>query len=90
MDAFLYCSKPDRQLDKGYSERGRVEEEVNMDSVRRTMLKTGAAATAVAAAPGVFAPQAEQADTFYENGSIHIHFEQTGSGSPCCSLLAGD
>jgi hypothetical protein len=63
---------------KGYSKRGRVEEEVDMDSVRRTMLKTGAAATAVAAAPGVFAQQAEQADTFYENGSIHIHFEQTG------------
>jgi pimeloyl-ACP methyl ester carboxylesterase len=74
---------------KGYSKRGRVEEEVDMDSVRRTMLKTGAAATAVAAAPGVFAQQAEQADTFYENGSIHIHFEQTGSGFPLLFIAGG-
>ena len=60
-----------------------------MDSVRRTMLKTGAAATAVAAAPGVFAQQAEQADTFYENGPVHIHFEQTGSGFPLLLIAGG-
>jgi pimeloyl-ACP methyl ester carboxylesterase len=66
-----------------------VEEEVDMDSVRRTMLKTGAAATAVAAAPGVFAQQAEQADTFYENGPVHIHFEQTGSGFPLLLIAGG-
>jgi hypothetical protein len=40
-----------------------------MDSIRRTMLKTGAAATALAAAPGMLAQQAGQAATsFYENG----------------------
>ena len=82
MDAVLYCSRPDRQLDKGYSKRGRVEEEVDMDSVRRTMLKTGAAATAVAAAPGVFAQQAEQADTFYEKWPRSHPFRADGLWLP--------
>jgi hypothetical protein len=46
-----------------------------MDPIRRNILATGAAATAVAAAPQVFAQQAGQGTTkFYEN----IYFTDPG------------
>jgi hypothetical protein len=62
-----------------------------MDSIRRTMLKTGAAATAFAAAPGMLAQQAGQAATsFYENDPVCIHFEETGSGFPLLLIAGGD
>ena len=56
-----------------------------MDPIRRTILATGAAATAVAAAPRVFAQQTGQdaaAVSFYEKGAVRIHFEEAGSGFP--------
>jgi pimeloyl-ACP methyl ester carboxylesterase len=56
------------------------------------MLKTGAAATAVAAAPGVFAQQAGQggaATSFYEKGAVRIYFEETGSGLPLLLIAGG-
>jgi hypothetical protein len=51
---------------------------------------TGAAATTLAAAPGMLAQQAGQAATsFYENGPVRIHFEETGSGSPLLLIAGG-
>ena len=48
-----------------------------MDPIRRTILATGAAATAVAAAPRVFAQQTgqeQQLSSFYEKGAVRIHY----------------
>jgi pimeloyl-ACP methyl ester carboxylesterase len=63
-----------------------------MDSVRRTLLTTGAAATAVAAAPGVFAQQAGQGEaamSFYERGAVRIRYEEHGSGFPLLLIAGG-
>src|SRR5258706_15139773 len=63
-----------------------------MDSIRRTLLTTGAAATAMAAAPRVFAQQTGQggaAKSFYEKGSVRIHFEEAGSGFPLLLIAGG-
>ena len=68
-----------------------------MDSNRRTILTTGAAATAVAAAPQaftqqVFAQQAGQGGTvvnFYEKSAVRIHFEEAGSGFPLLLIAGG-
>jgi pimeloyl-ACP methyl ester carboxylesterase len=63
-----------------------------MDSIRRGILKTGAAATAMAAAPGVFAQQAGQGGTamsFYEKGPVRIRFEEAGSGFPLLLIPGG-
>src|SRR6202171_1473382 len=56
-----------------------------MDPIRRNMLATGAAATVMAAAPGVFAQQAGPggaATSFYEKGNIRIRYQEIGSGFP--------
>ena len=63
-----------------------------MDPLRREILKTGAAATVIAAAPRVFAQQAGQdgaAMSFYENGPVRIHYEEAGSGFPLLVLAGG-
>jgi pimeloyl-ACP methyl ester carboxylesterase len=62
-----------------------------MDSSRRTVLTTGAAATAVAAAPNVFAQQAGQggAMQFYEKGAVRIRYEEAGSGFPLLLIPGG-
>jgi len=63
-----------------------------MDSIRRTILTTGAAATAMAAAPRVFAQQAGQGGTamsFYEKGAVRIHYEEAGSGFPLLLIAGG-
>jgi len=63
-----------------------------MDSTRRTVLTTGAAATAVAAAPRVLAQQTGQggaAVRFYEKGPVRIHFEEVGSGFPLLLIAGG-
>src|ERR1700681_802300 len=63
-----------------------------MDSIRRTILTTGAAATAMAAAPRVFAQQAGQGGTAmgtYEKGAVRIHFEEAGSGFPLLLIAGG-
>jgi pimeloyl-ACP methyl ester carboxylesterase len=63
-----------------------------MDSIRRAILTTGAAATATAAAPRVFAQQTapgEAANNFYEKGAVRIHFEETGSGFPLLIIPGG-
>jgi len=63
-----------------------------MDPIRRNILATGAAATAVAAASRVFAQQAGQggaAKRFYEKGAVRIHFEEAGSGFPLLLIAGG-
>jgi pimeloyl-ACP methyl ester carboxylesterase len=59
-----------------------------MDSMRRTILATGAAATAVAAVPGVLAQQTG-GGAFYEKGPVRIHFEETGSDFPLLLIPGG-
>src|SRR5262245_21384579 len=63
-----------------------------MDRKRRKILKAGAAATAMAAAPRVFAQQAERGGTamsFYERGQVRIRFEEFGSGFPLLLIAGG-
>jgi pimeloyl-ACP methyl ester carboxylesterase len=60
-----------------------------MDPIRRKIVATGAAATAMAAAPGVFAQQAGQGPRFYEKGPVRIRYEETGSGFPLLMIAGG-
>ena len=63
-----------------------------MRSTRRAMLATGAAATAAAAAPRLFAQQAGKGGTplsFYEKGHVRIHYEEAGSGFPLLLIAGG-
>jgi pimeloyl-ACP methyl ester carboxylesterase len=63
-----------------------------MDPIRRTILTTGAAATAMAAAPRVFAQATGQGGTamsIFEKGGVRIHFEEAGSGYPLLLIAGG-
>ena len=62
-----------------------------MDSNRRNILTTGVAATAMAAAPRVFAQQTGQGESmrFYEKGPVRIRFEEHGSGFPLLLIAGG-
>jgi pimeloyl-ACP methyl ester carboxylesterase len=63
-----------------------------MDPIRRKLLATGAAATAMAAARRVFARQTGQRGAgmaFYEKGSVRIRYEETGSGFPLLLIAGG-
>src|SRR5450432_2782593 len=60
-----------------------------MDPIRRKILKTGAAATVIAAAPRVLAQQGATAVSFYEKGPVRIHYEETGSGFPLLLIAGG-
>src|SRR5882762_2289873 len=63
-----------------------------MDSTRRTILATGATATAMATAPRLFAQQTGQGGSampFYEKGAVRIHFEEAGSGFPLLLIAGG-
>jgi pimeloyl-ACP methyl ester carboxylesterase len=64
-----------------------------VDRIRRKILKTGAAATAIAAtAPHVLAQQATQAGAgakFYEKGGVRIRYEDHGSGFPLLMIAGG-
>ncbi len=57
-----------------------------MDTNRRTLLTTGAAVAAVAAAPRAFA---QTAAPFYEKGNVRIHYQDTGSGFPLLIIPGG-
>jgi pimeloyl-ACP methyl ester carboxylesterase len=59
-----------------------------MDPIRRTILTTGAAATAMAAASRVFA-QGGTAMSVFEKGGVRIHFEEAGSGFPLLLIAGG-
>jgi len=62
-----------------------------MDRIRRTILKTGAGAAAMAAAQQVFAQQGGQggAARFFEKGSVRIRYEEAGSGFPLLLIAGG-
>jgi pimeloyl-ACP methyl ester carboxylesterase len=67
-----------------------------LNSIRRALLKMGAAATAMAAAPRVFAQQSGPQGaakgvsmSFYERGDVRIHFEEAGSGFPLLLIAGG-
>jgi pimeloyl-ACP methyl ester carboxylesterase len=63
-----------------------------IDQTRRTIITTGAAATAVAATSRVLAQQAGQggsAMSFYEKGPVRIHFQEAGSGIPLLIIAGG-
>jgi pimeloyl-ACP methyl ester carboxylesterase len=69
-----------------------IVEDAMIDSIRRNILATGAAATAVAAAPGVFAQQTGQGGAtalFYEKGPVRIHYDEAGSGFPLLLIAGG-
>jgi pimeloyl-ACP methyl ester carboxylesterase len=55
-----------------------------MDPIRRNILATGVAAAATAAAPHVFAQQADQRGAFklYEKGNFRIRYQEVGNGFP--------
>ncbi len=59
-----------------------------MDPIRRKMLTTGAAATAMAAAPRALA-QSGAAPSFYQRGAVRIHYEEAGSGFPLLLIAGG-
>jgi len=62
-----------------------------MDPIRRKIVKAGAAATVMAAAPRVLAQtgQAGSAMSFYEKGPVRIHYEEAGSGFPLLLIAGG-
>jgi len=63
-----------------------------MDPIRRNVLATGAAASAMAAAPRAFAQQAGQGvptTSFYEKGPVRIHYQEVGSGFPLLLIAGG-
>src|SRR6202049_598262 len=63
-----------------------------MDPVRRKILATGAAATAMAAVRRVFGQETGKgagAMSFYEKGPVRIRYEQAGSGFPLLLIAGG-
>jgi pimeloyl-ACP methyl ester carboxylesterase len=63
-----------------------------MDANRRTVLTTGAAAAAIAAAPGAFAQAAAQGAStgrFFQKGNVRIHYHEAGSGIPLLIIPGG-
>src|SRR5262245_59777966 len=63
-----------------------------IDPIRRKILKAGAAATVMAAAPRALAQQAGQGGTamsFYEKGPVRIRYQETGSGFPLLLIAGG-
>jgi pimeloyl-ACP methyl ester carboxylesterase len=69
-----------------------VKESTDMDPIRRDLLKTGAAVTALAAAPGLFAQRQQKhsgKSGFYEKGPVRIHYEEFGSGFPLLGIAGG-
>ena len=61
------------------------------DPTRRSILKAGAAAAAMAAMPRVLAQQAGKGGTgkFYEKGPVRIRYEEAGTGFPLMLLPGG-
>ena len=62
-----------------------------IDKIRRTILATGAAVTAMAAAPRVFAQAGPGGITtdFFQKGPVRIHYETAGSGFPLLLIAGG-
>jgi pimeloyl-ACP methyl ester carboxylesterase len=62
-----------------------------VNAIRRKLLKTGAAAVAIAATPKVLARQSGNAASgrFYERGNVRIRYEETGTGFPLLLISGG-
>jgi pimeloyl-ACP methyl ester carboxylesterase len=60
-----------------------------VDKTRREILKAGAAASAMAAVPGVLAQQVVPKGSFYEKGKVRIHYQEAGSGFPLLLIPGG-
>ncbi|HEX2828368.1 MAG TPA: alpha/beta hydrolase [Burkholderiales bacterium] len=61
-----------------------------MDSKRRALLGTGAAAAAIAATGGAFgASEAKPGGSFYRRGDVRIHYQDVGSGVPLLIIPGG-
>ena len=60
-----------------------------VDKTRREILKAGAAASAMAAVPGVLAQQVAPKGSFYEKGAVRIHYQESGSGYPLLLIPGG-
>jgi pimeloyl-ACP methyl ester carboxylesterase len=63
-----------------------------MDPIRRKLLATGAAATAMAAVRRAFGQQTAQGEaamSFYEKGPVRIRYEEWGSGFPLLLISGG-
>ena len=63
-----------------------------VDLFRRKLLKTGAAATAIAAAAkNALAQQAPPAaaGSFFEKGRVRIHYQEAGKGFPLLLIAGG-
>lgn len=63
-----------------------------MDPIRRKLLKTGAAATAMAAATRVLAQQPGQGEagmSFFQKGPVRIRYEEAGAGFPLLLIAGG-
>jgi pimeloyl-ACP methyl ester carboxylesterase len=62
-----------------------------VDSIRRKLLKAGAAAAAMTATPSLLAQQSGNRDSgrFYEKGNVRIRYEETGSGFPLLLIAGG-
>jgi pimeloyl-ACP methyl ester carboxylesterase len=69
------------------------EQEPKVDSTRRALLATGAAAAAVAAAPRAFAqqgnPSGGNAMPYHERGDVRIRYRVDGSGFPLLLIAGG-
>ena len=62
-----------------------------VDPLRRKILKTGAAAAAVAATPSLLAQQGNgESARFYQRGNVRIRYEETGTGFPLLLTRAED
>ena len=57
-----------------------------VNAIRRKLLKTGAAAAAIAAMPKVLA---QQSGRFYQRGDVRIRYEESGAGFPLLLISGG-
>ncbi len=57
-----------------------------VNAIRRKLLKTGAAAAAIAAMPKVLA---QQSGRFYQRGNVRIRYEESGAGFPLLLIAGG-
>ena len=62
-----------------------------VDLIRRKLLKTGAAAAAMAATSSVLAQQGGNGESgrFYQRGNVRIRYEEVGSGFPLLLISGG-